>query len=422
MNVHDQEQYNQAIQKAQEALHKGDKRSVRHWAEMAASLNPVAEESWLLLAAIGNPRASVAYLQRALQVNPASQRAQKGLDWAIKRVHEEEARLLTQKMPVRSLSDTQPVRIAREDPTPTQPVRSVPSLVGTQPTHLRQKTEITQPVRARAVSQKAETARRPSLLSLGLILFACLAVAAFVFVDITPASAFINGLSAPRVGSAGWSQVLIQKPAQASSPELTPTPITVAAVDDSFVQPIDIQPTGTPFPTITTAPTGTALPEISPTPLVTDSAEPSPTPLPTDTVAPTQELPPPGQYYGSKYILVDISEQHLYAYEGDTLIFSFVASTGMNGATRVGTFSVLDKIPSAYGSTWNIWMPDWLGIYYSGSLENGIHSLPILPGGQRLWAGYLGTPISYGCVVLGINESRLLYDWAEIGTPVTIQY
>jgi lipoprotein-anchoring transpeptidase ErfK/SrfK len=117
---------------------------------------------------------------------------------------------------------------------------------------------------------------------------------------------------------------------------------------------------------------------------------------------------------------VSISEQHLYAYEGDVLVYSFVASTGMNNSTRVGTFSVLDKIPNAYGATWNIWMPNWLGIYYSGYLENGIHALPILSNGNRLWAGYLGRPISYGCIVLGMEESQLLYDWAEIGTVVEI--
>ena len=33
--------------------------------------------------------------------------------------------------------------------------------------------------------------------------------------------------------------------------------------------------------------------------------------------------------WGSKYILVDISEQHMYVYEGDALIYSFVASTGI---------------------------------------------------------------------------------------------
>ncbi len=132
-----------------------------------------------------------------------------------------------------------------------------------------------------------------------------------------------------------------------------------------------------------------------------------------------QQIP---AYGGNKYILVDISEQHMYVYEGEVLVFSFVSSTGMYNATRVGTFSVLDKIPSAYGATWDIWMPNWLGIYWAGSLENGIHALPILPNGAQLWAGYLGTPISYGCVVLGAYESQLLYDWAEVGTPVEIRW
>jgi lipoprotein-anchoring transpeptidase ErfK/SrfK len=127
-------------------------------------------------------------------------------------------------------------------------------------------------------------------------------------------------------------------------------------------------------------------------------------------------------YSGNKYVLVDISEQHMYVYEGDALIYSFVASTGMNNATRVGSFSVLDKIPNAYGATWDLWMPNWLGIYWSGSLENGIHALPILSNGTQLWAGYLGTPISFGCVVLGVEESQLLYDWVEVGTPVDIQW
>ncbi len=94
----------------------------------------------------------------------------------------------------------------------------------------------------------------------------------------------------------------------------------------------------------------------------------------------------------------------------------------MGNSTRAGNFSVLDKIPNAYGATWDLWMPDWLGIYWSGTLENGIHALPILSGGTRLWAGYLGTPISFGCVVLGINEAHELYNWAEVGTPVEIQW
>jgi lipoprotein-anchoring transpeptidase ErfK/SrfK len=137
--------------------------------------------------------------------------------------------------------------------------------------------------------------------------------------------------------------------------------------------------------------------------------------------APAPEYQPASNYTGNKYILVDISEQHMYVYEGDALVYSFVASTGMHNGTRVGNFSVLDKIPNAYGSTWDLWMPNWLGIYWSGSLENGIHALPVLSNGTTLWSGYLGVPISYGCVVLGTYESQLLYNWAEIGTPVEIR-
>ena len=169
-------------------------------------------------------------------------------------------------------------------------------------------------------------------------------------------------------------------------------------------------------PTIT--PTATETPGVMDMQVVANTAVPI---VPTNApmVQQAQSVP---VYSGTKYILVDISEQHMYVYEGNTLVYSFVASTGMNNATSVGTFAVQDKIPNAYGATWNIWMPNWLGIYWSGGLENGIHALPILPNGATLWAGFLGRPISYGCVVLGSYEAQLLYNWAEIGTPVEIRW
>jgi len=132
---------------------------------------------------------------------------------------------------------------------------------------------------------------------------------------------------------------------------------------------------------------------------------------------------PPPTIAGAKRIVVDLSEQHLYAYQSETLVYSFVASTGMAGSrTSPGAFSVLNKLPNAYASTWDLQMPYWLGIYWAGGLQNGIHALPILSNGQQLWAGYLGAPISYGCIVLGTYEASLLYQWAEVGTPVIVQY
>lgn len=179
-------------------------------------------------------------------------------------------------------------------------------------------------------------------------------------------------------------------------------------------------------PTYTPIPTSTATPTLLPTEIPTNASEAVAEAVIVDSperaqAAEVQALTPVN-YTGGKYILVDISDQHMYVYDGDLLVFSFIASTGMNNATRTGNFSVLDKIPNAYGATWNIWMPNWLGIYWAGSLENGIHALPILPNGATLWAGFLGRPISYGCVVLDTLDSQLLYDWVEVGVPVEIQW
>ena len=123
-----------------------------------------------------------------------------------------------------------------------------------------------------------------------------------------------------------------------------------------------------------------------------------------------------------KRIEVDVSEQRLTALNGEELVYSFVASTGKSGTpTRYGRFSIISKLPEAYGSTWDIRMPYWMGIYWAGGSENGIHGLPILSSGQTLWSGYLGQRASYGCVVLDTWAAKQLYDWAEIGTEIIIR-
>jgi hypothetical protein len=124
-----------------------------------------------------------------------------------------------------------------------------------------------------------------------------------------------------------------------------------------------------------------------------------------------------------KKIEVNISRQRMFVWQGDTLLYDWVCSTGEPGrGTAAGQYSVLDKIPEAWASTWGLRMPYWLGIYWSGTLENGIHALPINRSGQTLWAGYLGTPVSFGCVILSTENARILYNWAEVGTPVWIHY
>jgi len=133
---------------------------------------------------------------------------------------------------------------------------------------------------------------------------------------------------------------------------------------------------------------------------------PTPTPVPSPTPAPDPK---------QKRVVVDVSEQRMYVYEGDNLRWKWIVSTGEPGRdTAIGQFAVQSKIPMAYASTWNLDMPNWLGIYWSGPLENGIHALPIKRDtGYKLWDGFLGQRVSYGCVILSEENSKKLYEWAE---------
>jgi LysM repeat protein len=123
-----------------------------------------------------------------------------------------------------------------------------------------------------------------------------------------------------------------------------------------------------------------------------------------------------------KKFVVDISEQRCWRYEGDKLLNTWRCSTGRNNSTKAGKFRVQSKLRKAYGSTWNIWMPWWLGIYWSGPIENGIHGQPWnAKTGRRTWAGLVGTPITYGCVMLNDDNAETLWKWADIGTQVIIK-
>lgn len=125
---------------------------------------------------------------------------------------------------------------------------------------------------------------------------------------------------------------------------------------------------------------------------------------------------------GPKRVEIDISDQRMYVWQGDTLIYEFVISTGQGPyQTRRGVFPIKSKLPMAYSSAYNLYMPNWLGLYDVGRYENGIHGLPTsVATGRQLWAGVLGQPVSFGCVVMDVDDVQLLYNWAELGTPVEI--
>ena len=89
---------NRVLIQALEALQRGDKHAARRWAQIAVSMAPEKEYPWLILAAVAKPRASLAYLERALEINPGSERARKGLEWAQERVATEQAQPAARKI------------------------------------------------------------------------------------------------------------------------------------------------------------------------------------------------------------------------------------------------------------------------------------------------------------------------------------
>jgi LysM repeat protein len=124
-----------------------------------------------------------------------------------------------------------------------------------------------------------------------------------------------------------------------------------------------------------------------------------------------------------KKIVISIPDQRMRVYESEQLIWEWAISTGLpDSPTYTGVFQILSKEVNAYASQWDLWMPHFLAVYRAGGdTYNGIHALPILANGQRLWAGNLGSPASFGCIILGIEEGETLFNWVEIGVITIIE-
>src|SRR3990172_2381196 len=80
------ETWRSICEQAKLAIAAGRRYDGRRLAHQAARLAPNQVDPWLLLGATANPRASLAYIQRALEINPRSSRNLKALKWAEKRL------------------------------------------------------------------------------------------------------------------------------------------------------------------------------------------------------------------------------------------------------------------------------------------------------------------------------------------------
>jgi lipoprotein-anchoring transpeptidase ErfK/SrfK len=147
-------------------------------------------------------------------------------------------------------------------------------------------------------------------------------------------------------------------------------------------------------------------------------------------VGQTITIPSPDNFFDfapipNKRIVVSISQQHLWVYENGILQWDSVISTGIaSSPTWPGLYQVISHEPNAYAGNWDLYMPNFMGIYRpipGADFTNGFHGFPTRGGSQLLWTNNLGTRVTYGCVLLGDTAIQNLYNWAENGVVVEIQ-
>ncbi len=419
---------NDLIVQAREALRRGDKDTAHKLGEQAALQAPEREDAWLVLAASDpNPEDALAYAQQALEINPSSGRALKAVEWAIAQLKQ-----------------------AQATGTTAAPVEPTAAPVAVQTT------EQVPP----ATAKKSNT-RLWIFAAVALVLLLCGVVIFSAYTGLThsPFASILSPSAAPTQEKVGGPMILAKpaKPADGNNgsntnnssnsivqPQQdvasTPTPQAVQATQVPVTQdPANSAPAGSnavlpsatlaaPTDAPTTAPTATAVPTdaATATPSVTETPGVMSMQIVADTptsqyVPPTSSasgssapLPAAAASSGSRWIDVDLTNQRVYAYEGNTVVNSFLVSTGTwQHPTVTGQYNIYVKYRSAPMSGPGYYLPNvpYIMYFYKGY---GLHG--------TYWHHNFGTPMSHGCVNLQTDEAGWLYNWASVGTLVNIHY
>ncbi len=123
----------------------------------------------------------------------------------------------------------------------------------------------------------------------------------------------------------------------------------------------------------------------------------------------------------TKRIIVDLTNETLYAYDDGVLFMQQPISTGLElTPTAIGKFWVRRKTPDSYMQGPIIGLSDQ---YYD--LPGVPWDLYFTSDGAAIhgayWHNHFGEPWSHGCVNLPPDQAKLLYEWADLGTPVIVQ-
>ncbi|MBV9173082.1 MAG: L,D-transpeptidase family protein [Chloroflexi bacterium] len=134
----------------------------------------------------------------------------------------------------------------------------------------------------------------------------------------------------------------------------------------------------------------------------------------------------PSRTFAGHWIDVSLTlPARMTAYNGNTAVRTMYTIIGRGPlATPAGNFSIIRRVANETMDSSTVGIPrNSAGGYY---LTNVLWTQYFLPGGQSIhynyWSSNWGYPGSHGCLGLSYSDASFMWDFATIGTPVSIHY
>jgi hypothetical protein len=130
-----------------------------------------------------------------------------------------------------------------------------------------------------------------------------------------------------------------------------------------------------------------------------------------------------GSYSGRWLLATLLPTTKVVAYEGQTPVRTMLALRGIpRYPTPVGTFSIQRRVPNEIMDSLTVGIPHNSPFGYY--VTNVLYTQYFTPDGASLhdnyWSSNFGGVGSHGCLGLSLGDSKWLWDWASIGTPVVV--
>lgn len=133
---------------------------------------------------------------------------------------------------------------------------------------------------------------------------------------------------------------------------------------------------------------------------------PAPAPAPSNPVVSN-----PGNG-GARWIDINLSNQSLTAFEGNTPVFNTLVSTGSTFPTPVGTYRIQYKVRAQRMTGPGYDLPNVPWVMYFTNRGHAIHG--------AYWHNNFGQPMSHGCVNMRPSEAEWLYNFTPNGATVVV--